>query len=104
MLQPHHNPVSEPGAAMDFSDARTCREWLKTIPLTNVLQAQQVMLDALRDMGRAELAAIERLTCLELGMQVELDGADLPVLQADGIGFAITWPEGHGPLTPAAET
>jgi hypothetical protein len=51
---------------MVFSDGRTCREWLKTIPLTNVLQAQQVILDALRDMSRAELAAIERLTCLEL--------------------------------------
>ena len=51
---------------MDFSDGRTCREWLKTIPLTNVSQAQQMLLDALRDMSRAELAAIERLTCLEL--------------------------------------
>jgi hypothetical protein len=51
---------------MEFSDGRTCREWLKTIPLTNVSQAQLIMLDALRDMSRAELPAIERLTCLEL--------------------------------------
>jgi DNA-binding MarR family transcriptional regulator len=67
-------------------------------------QVRQGGYDAITVDGQDEAIEILRLTCLELGMQVELDGADLPVLQADGIGFAITWPEGHGPLTPAAET
>ena len=51
---------------MAFSDGRTCKEWLKTIPLTNVSQAQQLILDALREMGRNPLVPLERLTCMEL--------------------------------------
>ena len=51
---------------MSFSDGRTCKEWLKTIAITNVTQAQQVMLDALRVMSRRDMVAVERLTCMEL--------------------------------------
>ena len=57
---------SKPGS-MFFSDARTCKEWLKSIPVTNVPQAQQIVLDALRMFNRAaDIAPVERLTCMEL--------------------------------------
>lgn len=57
---------SKPGS-MFFADARTCKEWLKSIPLTNVPQAQQIVLDALRIFNRAgDIAPVERLTCVEL--------------------------------------
>ncbi len=60
------SPVSKPGS-MFFGDARTCKDWLKVIPLTNVPQAQQKLLDALRIMNRSsDFAPLERLTCLEL--------------------------------------
>jgi cyclic-di-GMP-binding protein len=54
-------------SSMFFDDARTCKEWLKAIPLTNIAQAQQSILDALRMMNRSnEFAPIERLTVMEL--------------------------------------
>ncbi|HEX9392882.1 MAG TPA: hypothetical protein VF928_16340 [Usitatibacteraceae bacterium] len=57
---------SKPGS-MFFSDARTCKEWLKSIPVTNVPQAQQIVLDALRMFNRAgDIVPVERLTCMEL--------------------------------------
>ncbi len=50
-----------------FSDARTCKEWLSALPLTNIPQAQQLVLDALRVMNRAtDLDPLERLKCMEL--------------------------------------
>ena len=50
-----------------FADARTCREWLGSLPLTNIPQAQYVVLEALRAMGRDEaFDPLERLKCLEL--------------------------------------
>jgi hypothetical protein len=58
--------ISKPGS-MFFGDARSCKDWLKVIPLTNVPQAQQKLLDALRIMNRSsDFAPLERLTCLEL--------------------------------------
>jgi cyclic-di-GMP-binding protein len=52
---------------MFFTDARSCKQWLKDIPLTNVAQAQQNLLDALRIMNRnVDFLPVERLTCLEL--------------------------------------
>ena len=51
---------------MFFSDGASCREWLKTIPLTNVVQAQTALLDAIRYMNRIDMLPIERLTCLEM--------------------------------------
>jgi hypothetical protein len=52
--------------ALPFSDARTCREWLNALPLTNLPQAQSLVLEALRALGPAEAQALERLKCLEL--------------------------------------
>jgi hypothetical protein len=52
---------------MFFSNARSCKEWVNSIPLTNVPQAQQIVLDALRLFNRAvDVNAVERLTCMEL--------------------------------------
>jgi DNA-binding MarR family transcriptional regulator len=53
--------------------------------------------------GQDEAVEILRLTCLEQGVQVEGDGAGLPALHAEGMGFAITWPEGQGPSAHATE-
>ena len=52
--------------ALGFADARGCREWLAAIPLTNIPQAQSLVLEQLQAMNAADLAAIERLKCLEL--------------------------------------
>jgi cyclic-di-GMP-binding protein len=53
--------------SMFFDDARTCKVWLKAIPLTNIAQAQQSILDALRMMNRSnDFVPIERLTIMEL--------------------------------------
>ncbi|MDX2218954.1 MAG: hypothetical protein SF172_08035 [Burkholderiales bacterium] len=52
--------------SLPFTDARSCKEWLKAIPLTNAGQAQRLMLEAVRNLNRAEFVALERLTCLEL--------------------------------------
>lgn len=50
-----------------FSDARSCKEWLREIPLTNIAQAQQTILDSLRVVNRnSSFLAIERLTSMEL--------------------------------------
>ena len=50
-----------------FNDARSCKEWLRAIPLTNVPQAQQKIVDALRNLNRdAAFIALERLSCMEL--------------------------------------
>jgi len=60
------SPNTKPGSLF-FSDARTCKEWLKSIPLTNIPQAQQNILDALRLLNRSpEFVPLERLTCMEL--------------------------------------
>ena len=59
-------PNSKPGSLF-FTDARTCKEWLKSIPLTNIPQAQQNILDALRIVNRSpDFVPLERLTCMEL--------------------------------------
>ena len=58
-------PNSTPGSLF-FTDARSCKDWLKSIPLTNVPQAQQKIVDALRNLNRGNVSALERLTCMEL--------------------------------------
>ena len=59
-------PNSKPGSLF-FTDARTCKEWLKSIPMTNIPQAQQNILDALRILNRSpDFVPLERLTCMEL--------------------------------------
>lgn len=58
-------PPLKEGAA--FSDARTCKEWLGALPLTNIPQAQYLVLEALRGLAKDEgFDALERLKCLEL--------------------------------------
>lgn len=60
------SPVSKPGYLF-FFDARSCKDWLKTLAMTNAAQAQQKLLDALRILNRSnQFSAIERLTCMEL--------------------------------------
>ncbi len=59
-------PSGRPGGAMFFTDARACKEWLNNLPLTNIPQAQSLVLDALRVLNRAEFDALERLKCMEL--------------------------------------
>jgi hypothetical protein len=49
-----------------FTDAKGCKEWLAGLPLGNIPQAQQFVLDALRAMNRGEPHGLERLKCLEL--------------------------------------
>lgn len=52
---------------MFFNDAQSCKEWLATVSTTNVHQAQQSVLDALRILNReAGFTPIARLTCMEL--------------------------------------
>ena len=58
-------PATRDGAS--FSDARGCREWLAALPLTNIPQAQYLVLEALRGLARDEgFNPLERLKCLEL--------------------------------------
>jgi cyclic-di-GMP-binding protein len=66
MLQVPGNPAAKPGVNMHFIDARSCKEWIKSIPITNIPQAQQLVLDALRELNRAQFVPMERLTSMEL--------------------------------------
>ncbi|HUI99685.1 MAG TPA: hypothetical protein VLY46_05575 [Usitatibacter sp.] len=52
--------------AVGFSDARSCKEWLGALPLTNIPQAQSLVLTELRALNAAPFAPIERLKCMEL--------------------------------------
>ena len=56
------------GAAegVTFSDARGCKEWLNALPLTNIPQAQSLVLDLARSLNAAPFAPLERLKCMEL--------------------------------------
>ncbi len=56
----------QPGV-LGFGNARDCKTWLKSIPLTNLSQAQMQVRDALRALNQHKgFDPIERLTCLEL--------------------------------------
>jgi hypothetical protein len=48
-----------------FSDAAGCRQWIESLPLTNVQQAQQVLTAQLASLNAAPVAALERLRMLE---------------------------------------
>ncbi len=43
--------------------------------------------------GDDEAAEILRLTCIEQDMKVDKKSARVPILRADGIDFAVTWPD-----------
>src|SRR5512143_224821 len=49
-----------------FVDARSCKEWLGALPLTNIPQAQALVLEQLRALNGAAFDPLERLKCLEL--------------------------------------
>jgi hypothetical protein len=49
-----------------FADAKGCKEWLASLPLTNIPQTQHVILEALRAGNRVDAGTLERLKCLEL--------------------------------------
>jgi hypothetical protein len=57
------------GSSLAFNDARGCKEWLGTLPLTNIPQAQALLLDMLRALNGAEFDPLERLKCLELARE-----------------------------------
>ena len=59
-------PPIRNAAALPFSDARSCREWLNALPLTNIPQAQTMVLEAVKALTPADADALERLKCLEL--------------------------------------
>jgi hypothetical protein len=53
-------------APVPFSDGRGCKEWLNVLPLTNIPQAQQTVLETLQSMRAADMNPLERLKCLEM--------------------------------------
>ena len=53
-------------AALAFDSARGCKDWLAAIPLTNIPQAQTMVLESLRALNAGEVAPLERLKCMEL--------------------------------------
>ena len=55
-----------PATALPFNDARGCKEWLNALPLTNIPQAQALVLDTLRALNGAHVDGLEHLKCLEL--------------------------------------
>jgi hypothetical protein len=58
-------PPTKEGAP--FTDARTCREWLGALPMTNIPNAQFQVLSAMRALAaNSGFDALERLKCLEL--------------------------------------
>ena len=60
------NPPTRPGNGPAFTDAKSCKDWLNGLPLTNIPQAQQIVLEALRAVNRGEPRGLERLKCMEL--------------------------------------
>jgi hypothetical protein len=52
--------------ALGFVDARGCKEWLGALPLTNIPQAQTLVLEQLQALNAADMNALERLKSLEL--------------------------------------
>ena len=59
-------PIVRPAGALAYTDARSCREWLNALPLTNIPQAQSLVLESLRALNGAAIEPLERLKCLEL--------------------------------------
>ena len=60
-------PNSRPVGSLAFGDARACKEWLNALPLTNIPQAQSLVLESLRVLNRADdFDGLERLKCVEL--------------------------------------
>lgn len=62
-------PPDRPAAPGAFADAKGCKEWLATLPLTNIPQAQALLLDGLRALNAGSFDPLERLKCLELARE-----------------------------------
>ena len=60
------SPTPAQSAVAPFTEARGCREWLSVLPLTNVVQVQGQLLDALGGLSTAVADPLEQLKCLEL--------------------------------------
>jgi hypothetical protein len=52
--------------ALGFTDSRGCKDWLAALPLTNIPQAQSMVLEQMQAFNEATLGALDRLKCLEL--------------------------------------
>jgi hypothetical protein len=53
-------------ASLKFTDSTGCKAWVRSLPLTNVVQAQFDLLDQLRRLGEATATPVERFKMLEL--------------------------------------
>jgi hypothetical protein len=60
--------VSQPPTrgALSFNDPRSCKEWLNALPLTNIPQAQSLVLEALQTLNGSVFDGLDRLKCMEL--------------------------------------
>jgi hypothetical protein len=52
--------------ALAFTDSRGCKDWLGALPLTNIPQAQSMVLEQMQALNEAGVGALDRLKCLEL--------------------------------------
>ena len=59
---PELNPLINP----EFTDQRSCRQWLALLPMINVPQAHRELLAALTDLTQVALEPLERLKTLEM--------------------------------------
>ena len=59
-------PAISPDASPGFTDAKTCSEWLRTLPLINVAPAQGALLAHIEELNAFELPASDRLKILEV--------------------------------------
>lgn len=58
--------LPEPARSLQFSDAITCKQWLKTLPLTNVPLTHAALTAQMELLNRASFAPLERLRINEL--------------------------------------
>jgi hypothetical protein len=86
---------------MFFSDARSCKDWLKAMPISNLAQAQQNILDALRMLNRSsDIPPVERITCMELmrdkvsellaEQRIRYSGKTIPMSHGDNAAWQIS--------------
>jgi hypothetical protein len=59
-------PSRSGGSPLSYSDARSCKEWLNALPLTNIPQAQALVLESLQALNQSDFDGLERLKCMEL--------------------------------------
>jgi hypothetical protein len=52
--------------ALSFSDSASCKAWVRSLPLTNVAQAQAELLDQVSRLNATEFPPVERFRILEL--------------------------------------